>query len=187
MLERPPSPRAWNTPLAALAVCVLALCAPPPPEQEIRIPVEHETLHLAPLQGAESLRSLPHWPDSPASQQAILSELDGFFQQMLAHVHRCEKYGLFRVVDSMGGPTVVVRPSIRPGAITADSLPIVITVTVDHLAAGRTYTYAANAVARANGETLSDSNALSFYGLAFADFRRRAPYADLAAPFCARR
>jgi hypothetical protein len=187
MISRLPSPRAWTRPVVALAAYVLALCSPPPPEHEIHIPVEHETLFLAPLRGVESLRNLPHWPNSSAGHKAIMSELDGFYQQMLAHVHRCEKYGLFRVVDSMGGPTVVVRPAIRPGAITADSLPIVIEMTVEHLAAGRTYSYAADAVARAKGETLNDSNALSFYGLAFADFRRRAPYADLAAPFCGRR
>ncbi len=171
-------------PLCGIAIAFWLMCSRPPrTDSDVTIPVEYEKIYLAPIAGYEKLKDWEQWPVDAHKSRVLLSEFEEVHKRLLAEFHRCEKYGLFTMVDSNEAPTIIVTPVVNTGDMRGDTLQIAVSALVHHNALGRDYSYAIKGMGIAD-LPLSPNNAYRFYGLGLADYRRRFPYRAFAAPFC---
>ncbi len=160
-------------------------CSSPPPLNTAEIPVEHEKLYIAPVDGLEMLVEYPHWPLAVDSMIILLEEVEKLRENLVAEFHKNEKYGLYALVDSAQGPTVFVNFEIITLHITDESFYMPIRLKVHDKAHDKRYYKKFEPRISLTTDSLlreADPFRKAVYGLA--EYRRSFPYDTVVQLFC---
>jgi|GEM_PF-1084485 len=171
-----------------IAICIAALlyCTPPPqavkPQGSQKINIQHEKLIILPFTGLETFARMSGWPSDSGEIAALVSMLAPLYDDLVAEFRRCEKFGMYTVVDSLHGPTVVVQPQFAFEAVRNDSLFIRVILNIENKATEKK----ASIEIRAWGlfdPSMRNARPLNRIGLALASYRRLFPYKKAVAFF----
>jgi hypothetical protein len=145
------------------------------------IPVEHERLYLAPLKNDVSLESLESWPQEPAKQKILLKNISDIWKKLKSEFIRCEKFGLYKIVEDTEHPTV--RISVTLISIEENSsLSIPVRLEVERLPDGHHSVYTVPAYAAAP-VSKKDTNPFNYANRLFSNYRRNFPYIQIVSFF----
>ena len=160
-------------------------CTMPPPDEtyvEAAIPVTEERISLSPLISEAQIEKLPDWPADPSQQRILLNSLNGIWNLLLAEFRRCQKYGLYTIVDDNDNPTMRISIVLTPFTYNNDTLSLPVRLQAERLRDDQRFTYTLPAFAYLPppGRKLQSYH---FYGQLLTDYRRRFPYAVLVSFF----
>jgi hypothetical protein len=158
------------------------VCAPPPSHGETdHVSIAHETVFLTLVEWEKTLRSCAGWPAEEELREPLHDEVNRIRAALVDELSRCQKYGLYRVVDSLRAPTVRIELTILSPERRGDTLHLPVEARIRNTAAPWTIARSIDAfgVVDADGSsTMSDSRWLAH---ALADYRRRFPYRRIVA------
>jgi len=157
-------------------------CTPPQQRYDgpTTIPVENERICLAPLVIRAELESIDGWPNDPIRQKIILRQLTGIWNKLLAEFHRCEKLGLYQMVDDHEDPTVRISITLISNEFKSDTLYIPVRLQAESLHDGRRYIYTLQAKAWSKNKK---SNSYHYIGRLLSQYRKNFPYRSLVSFF----
>ncbi len=147
------------------------------------IPVEHERLYLQPIKGLERLQTSLYWPEDRNVAKVLIDYMETTWKNLLAEFRRCEKYGLYTMVDSTEAPTVFVSVEIINTKFFKDTLQIPLSIKTFHTANRRKHTITQKAYGVSQKDDQKQANSFYHLGAAFADYTRRFPYSEVVAVF----
>lgn len=145
------------------------------------IPVEHERLYLAPLKNDVSLENLDFWPQEPSKQKILLKNISDIWKKLKSEFKRCEKFGLYKMVDDTEHPTVRISVTLI-SVEESDSLSIPVRLEVERLPDGHHSIYTVPAYASVP-VSKKDSEPFSYANRLFSDYRRNFPYIHIVSFF----
>jgi len=175
-VERVAGRRGKNLPVAILFFLLFSNCASHLTTRGPQaIEVKYQKIYLKPLQGLEKLATADYWPDSIWQGKFLVENMQQVWKGLLAELRRCEKYGLYTVVDSTASSTFEISVEIVSSKIKADTLFIPMKITLYQKTDKRSHfiTVAAYGVFR---QDTSGTNNLPKLVSAFMDYRHRFPY-----------
>ncbi|MBD3393467.1 MAG: hypothetical protein GF418_15130 [Chitinivibrionales bacterium] len=164
------------------SLLLLAGCAKTAREGPKKISIAHEKVLIAPLAGLETLAGIEGWPRDSARINALLTALDELHQGIRAEFNRCEKYGMYTVVDSMLAPTVIVRPRLSFEHVRNDTLVMPLVLEIDNRAADKKFSVEIQAYGLFDPHN-ENGPPLHRIGRALASYRREFPYREAVALF----
>ena len=146
------------------------------------IEVKHQQICLQPVRGLEKLESSEYWPDSIWQGKFLIENMQQVWKNLLGEFHRCEKYGLYTMVDSTASSTVDIIPEIIFSNIKNDTLFISLGIKTFYKVNKRSNTLTVDAYGLFKQET---KEAVTVQALvsAFADYRRRFPYEKVVSAY----
>jgi len=168
------------------ALCALyGSCVVPPAKSMPRraaFPAANEKIFLSLAIDSSSLEQAPGWPAESALQAPLRSALKKLDSNMFVEFRRCEKYGLYELVDDSLRGSVYVTFVIGRFQVTKDTLAMPIRMTVSKPALTRTLsrTVWGRGVYRAKSPPKSQLHHLH---ILIADFCRNFPYTQAAEVF----
>ena len=145
------------------------------------IPVEHERLYLAPLQNDISLENLRFWPQDPDKQKILLKNFSSIWEKLKREFKRCEKFGLYKMVEDTEHPTVRISVTLI-SAEEGDTLFIPVRLEIERLSDRHhsIYTVPANATAAVSKK---EKNPFGYMNKLFSNYRRNFPYIQIVSFF----
>ena len=146
------------------------------------IEVKHQKIYLQPIKGLEKLEASEFWPDSIWQRKFLVENIAQVGKNLLAEFRRCEKYGLFTMVDSLASSTVEVTPEIVSSRIEKDSLFLAVRIITFYKADGKRNTMTISAYGLFEPDA-AEAVTLKEIVSAFADYRRRFPYEKVVSSF----
>ena len=146
------------------------------------IEVKHQKIYLQPIKGQERLESCEFWPDSIWQRKFLVENIQQVWKNLLAEFRRCEKYGLYTMVDSVASSTVEITPEIISSRIQKDTLFIPLRIQIFYKADKRSNAITIDAYGLFESDT-SEVKTVNELVSAFADYRRRFPYKKVVASF----
>jgi hypothetical protein len=169
---------------ATLPLLCLLSCTPPQKQLigTATIPVINERLCLSRVISEASLEQLPGWPHDPRQQKILLKNFTDLHNRLLAEFRRCQKFGLYQVVDDAEGPTMRISVALLPYEFENDTLRMPVRLQTEHLPDGQRYIYTLSARGTATSEA-RDRGEFHYIGLLLADYCRNFPYKALVSFF----
>jgi len=146
------------------------------------IEVKHQSINLQPISGLHRLELHELWPANKTERDFLLEQFDQVWKNLLAEFRRCEKYGLYTIVDSTGSSTVTITPGIVSMKIRNDTLHIPMEIKTYNTSEKRSAAVTIDAFGVCPTDTTSNI-LLQKLGKAFADYRRRFPYKNIVSLF----
>ncbi|MBN1578795.1 MAG: hypothetical protein JW913_19705 [Chitinispirillaceae bacterium] len=166
---------------------LLAGCMPPHRSETYvaaaTIPVADERLCLSPLISEAQVEHLPDWPSDPQQQKILLKTFDEIWERLQAEFRRCQKYGLYTMVDDYDNPTVRISVILTTVQFVKDTLSMPVRLQAERLRDDQRFIYTLPAIAVIQSEKKA-SQPFHYYGQLFSDYRRRFPYTVLVSFFC---
>ncbi len=165
-------------------VVLFIFCSPhrPRPVSDAAIPVAGERLSLSPLISEASLEDMPEWPADPVQQKVLLEKFNEIWKKLLSEFKRCEKYGLYTMVDDKDAPTVRISIVITSARLENDTLYMPVRLQAERLSDDKRYIYTLPVFA-----TLTSKNKTKqpfhYYGHLLSDYSRNFPYTILVSFF----
>ena len=135
------------------------------------IPVENERLYLAPLVVEASLENLSGWPQDPTRQKILLKTVNDIWNRLKGEFRRCEKLGLYEMVEDTQNPSMRISVTIISAEIVDDTLRMPVRLQAERLPDGQKFIYSIPALATAP----SHENDFHFLGLLLGDYKRNFP------------
>ena len=148
------------------------------------IAVKHQNLYLQPISGLDKLALLEEWPADKNQGTFLLEQFSFLNKNLLAEFRRCEKYGLYTMVDSTGSSTVTVTPELSSPRIRNDTLHLPMILKAYNKSEKRVGTVTISAFGLCPVDS-TGTIPLQKLGKALADYRRRFPYKKIVALFYA--
>ena len=148
------------------------------------IEVKYQKIYLEPLQGLERLETADFWPDSIWQGKFLVENMQQVWKGLLAELRRCEKYGLYTVVDSTASSTVEISPEIVSAKIKDDTLFIPMKMTIYQKADKRSHVMTVDAYGLISQDTAGTNNLQKLVS-GFTDYRYRFPYQKAVSLFYA--
>lgn len=164
---------------------ILAGCFPPPEHDmmiDAVIPVVEERLSLSPLISEATMNDLAYWPTAPEQQKILLENLNIIWQNVLAEFRRCEKLGLYTMVDDNDNPTYRISLTLTSLELKNNTLYMPVRMQAERLRDDKRFIYTLPAKA-SEKSTLNPQRAFHYYGLLLGEYRRRFPAHDIVSFF----
>ena len=136
------------------------------------IPVPNERLYLAPIILNADLGQLDGWPEDQAQQKVLLENFTDMHKKIKAEFRRCEKFGMYTVVDDTGNPTVRISIEILSADLTNDTLKMPVQLQAEKLHSDQKYIYSLPVSA----STENQQNRFRYSGMLLTNYKRLFPY-----------
>lgn len=146
------------------------------------IEVKHQKIHLQPIKRLYILESNEYWPDESKHGKILLDYIQQVWKNLLGEFRRCEKYGLYTMVDSTASSTVLISLEIISSELKNDTLYIPLKLKTLYKSDNISYTSKIDAYGLCPSDTIITAQ-MQILGAAFADYRRRFPYQKVVASF----
>jgi hypothetical protein len=146
------------------------------------IPVIDERLSLSPLTSEAHIEQLPDWPNDPAEQKVLLRTFDEIWNRLKAEFRRCQKYGLYTIVEDTDNPTIRISVTLTSTEMEGDTLKMPIRLQAERLSDDQRFIYQVPASAFVSTEK-RNSNPYYYYGQLLSEYRRSFPYKVLVSFF----
>ena len=146
------------------------------------ISVVDERLSLSPLVSEARIEELPEWPSAPDQQKILLKNFDDIWNRLLAEFRRCQKYGLYRMVDDNDNPTVRISVVLSEVTMTGDILSMPIRLQAERLRDDQRFIYTIPARAHTSSSDRS-TKPFHYYGRLLSAYRRDFPFRDIVSFF----
>jgi hypothetical protein len=160
-------------------------CLPPPAIEtyaEAAISAADERVSLSPLISEAKMEVLPDWPKDPYQQKILLNNFDVIWNQLLAEFRRCQKYGLYTMVEDFDNPTFRISIVLTDVSLSNDTLLLPVRLEAQRLRDDQRfmYTLPAKAVARSKKSTISSFH---YYGQLLSNYRSNFPDREIVSFF----
>lgn len=110
------------------AGAILLFCSPAPHEKGDYaykgVPAINAHVRLAPLVNASNIVSIEGWPSDTLQQAVIMRRFDKIQARLLSELRRCEKYGLYIMVDDSSEATMTITLTLMPFSRDYDTVTI---------------------------------------------------------------
>lgn len=146
------------------------------------IEVKHQKIHLQSIKGLEKLESSEYWPDSTWQGKFLIENMQQVWKNLLGEFRRCEKYGLYTMVDSTASSTVDIIPEVIYSRIKKDTLFISLGIKTFYQVNKRSNTMTVDAYGLFKQDTKEAVTVRALVS-AFADYRRRFPYEKVVSTY----
>lgn len=146
------------------------------------ISVVDERLNLSPLVSEAHIEKLPEWPTAPEQQKILLKNFDDIWNKLHAEFRRCQKYGLYRMVDDNDNPTVRISVVLSEVTMTADTLSMPLRLQAERLRDDQRFIYTIPAKAYISSSDRS-VQPFHYYGQLLSAYRRNFPVRDIVSFF----
>jgi hypothetical protein len=146
------------------------------------ISVLDERLSLSPIVSEAKVEHLPDWPSDPTEQKILLKNFDAIWNRVHAEFRRCQKYGLYAMVDDNDNPTIRISIILSDVEMVNDSLHMPVRLQAERLRDDQRFIYTIPAKAWFSPEGRS-AKPFHYYGHLLADYRRNFPYRDIVSFF----
>jgi len=113
---------------AAVAACVCAALSCAGHAKKARFPAAHETVRLNTIERLPDLSNLPGWPQDSVRQRLLYANFTALWHKMKDELIRCEKYGLYRTIDTSQDAVIEVDLLFGNPQWRNDSLCLDVTV-----------------------------------------------------------
>jgi hypothetical protein len=165
--------------------CALVVCTPARRVDtyvSAAIPVAEERLSLSPIISEVETGNLPGWPSDPNQQKILLKTFNEIWLRLLSEFRRCQKYGLYAMVEDNDNPTMRISVTITAMELVGDTLSMPIRLQAERLRDDQRFSYTLPVKAYASSQK-REENPFHYYGQLFADYRRSFPYKVLVSYF----
>ncbi|MBN1757017.1 MAG: hypothetical protein JW863_01795 [Chitinispirillaceae bacterium] len=146
------------------------------------IPVVDEKLSLSPIISEVETGNLPDWPSNPDQQKILLKTFNTIWLKLLSEFRRCQKYGLYTMVEDNDNPTIRISVTITAMELTGDTLSMPIRLQAERLRDDQRFSYTLPVKAKAPASD-PQPNPFHYYGKLFSDYARSFPYKVLVSYF----
>jgi hypothetical protein len=168
------------------AIALILFCTVPPGKNvPAAIPVEHERICPYPISGAARLEEIASWPSDSMLSAPLLAQIDHLHRSIVGEFRRCEKYGLYRTVDSTRAPTKAIFLSLANPELEESGLCMDIMVEVHDLLSNKqqhSQTLSFCSRTETSGTGVGDPS-YHHLGKALAAYRRNFPVGELVGLF----
>lgn len=175
-----------NLKLLLILLSVTAIGCLPPPNidsfAEPAISVAEERISLSPLICEAELNKLPDWPKQPIEQQLLANNLSDAWNKLLIEFRRCQKYGLYTMVEDNDNPTFRISVILTDLLLENDTLTLPVRLQAERLRDDQRFVYTFPAKAYAHSRTRA-SSPFHYYGELLANYRRNFPQKDIVSYF----
>ena len=166
---------------------VLFFCTPAPGENrtgaQSSVPAENERLWIAPFINKTRLEDLEGWPRDSLERSILRRHVDGIGKKLLSEFRRCEKYGLYKMVDDSSSATMRLLVTLDGYTRTKDTLTVPVLLHVASRSNPRVYDFifypCAGGVTDKNG-----SSPFHYAGDLVAELCSSFPYREIVYHFC---
>ncbi len=146
------------------------------------IEVKHHTIYLQPIKGLQQLELNELWPKNKIKGSFLTENILQIWKHLLSEFRRCEKYGLYTMVDSTVSSTVHITPQIITMRVRNDTLHIPIKIETFNTAEKISASLTIHAFGLCPSDT-SDTVTFQKLSVALADYRRTFPYQETVSHF----
>ncbi|MDO5575638.1 MAG: hypothetical protein Q4F84_01050 [Fibrobacter sp.] len=167
--------------ISILCVCSCTASIENLPESTAAIPVQNETLYLAPLQNDVYLENINFWPSDPSRQKILLKNFSDIWKLLKKEFVRCEKFGFYKMVEESEHPTARISVTLLSVQEENDSLFIPVKLEIEHIADGINSIYTVPACAALPQK--QKNKPLRYLNKAFSDYKRNFPYEQIVSFF----
>ena len=94
------------------------------------VKIQYQKVFLKPIEGISCITESRFWPDTLCEKTMVSDNMNQLFKNLLSEFRRCEKYGLYTMVDSMESYSVEVTIRLLSAALQGDTLCIPLNVTI---------------------------------------------------------
>ena len=171
--------------IGIVAVCMYLGCSPAPRIETwvaATISVVDERLSLSPIISEAEVEHLPDWPEDQARQKILLKEFNAIWNRLNAEFRRCQKYGLYDMVDDNDNPTIRISIVLSDVEMTGDSLQMPVRLQAERLRDDQRFIYTIPAKAWVSPRERAQSP-FHYYGRLLGAYRRNFPYRDIVSFF----
>lgn len=149
---------------------------------EATIPVAEERISLSPIISEIQVEQLPGWPSDPYQQQILLKNLNEIWTSQLAEFRRCQKRGLYTMVDDNDNPSMRISITLTALTYTDDTLSIPVRLLAERLRDDQRYVYTLPARAVLASPDRK-TRPFHYYARLLSEYRQRFPYAEIVSFF----
>lgn len=166
-------------------------CSPiPGPNKSLEQPlnVENERIFLAPVSFKESLEKLNGWPEDSLKQKILKANFKNIRDKLDSEFHRCEKFGLYRMVEENESPTIIITVTITSIDLENDTLRMPLKLQAQWLIGAKSYAQSIPAKASVeNASREKNENRFHYLGLLLSNYTINFPYKLIVSFFYPRR
>jgi hypothetical protein len=123
----------WYCAIPAVLFCVCTPVRRSNTYVAAAIPVVDERLSVSPIISEVATQNLPEWPTDPARQQILLQTFNDIWQRLQSEFRRCQKYGLYTMVEDNDNPTIRISVVITAIELHNDTLSMPIRLQAERL------------------------------------------------------
>lgn len=166
------------------ALCaVMLFCSPAPHENndfsQKGVSAVNARIWLAPFVNQSNIASIEGWPKDSLQQAIIMGHFEKIEQRLLSELRRCEKYGLYTMVDDGKGASLTVTVTLMPFSRDHDTVTIPVNVKIISTASAAAYSYDFKPQVPAYRE-MWDKNPFHYVGLIMMNYVNYFPYKAIA-------
>jgi hypothetical protein len=173
---------AFLFPLSAFCAIILS-CSPAPHDEsdsgQKGVPAINARIWLAPFINNSNIASIEGWPDDSLQRTIIFRHFDIIEARLLSELRRCEKYGLYTMVDDSNGASMTMTIAYMPFSRDYDTVTIPVNVKIESTAPAAAYTYKFNPRISAYRE-MREKNRFYYVGLILMNYVNDFPYQAIA-------
>jgi hypothetical protein len=174
-------------PLGALGA-VMLLCSPAPHEKsesvQAGVDATNARIWIAPLVNNSDIASIEGWPADSLQRTVLMRHFNKIQVRLLSEMRRCEKYGLYTMVDNQKAATMTVSITLMPFTRSYDTVTIPVRVRVVSSESEAVPDFEFKPRCPAFRE-LKNSNTYHYVGLILSNYVDDFPYNDIARIFYA--
>ena len=175
-----------NTTIALpLFACAVLVCTPVRRVDTYvtaAIPVVDERISISPIISEVETSNLPDWPKDPGQQKILLKTFNDIWLRLQAEFRRCQKYGLYTMVDDNDNPTIRISVVITAMDLHNDTLSMPIRLVAERLRDDQRFSYTLPAASGTSFRKRT-SQPFHYYGLLLSGYARSFPYGVLVSFF----
>jgi hypothetical protein len=136
-------------------------------------------VRLAPLINKSNIASLEGWPDDSLQRMIIMRRFDKIEEKLLSELRRCEKYGLYTMVEDSNEAGMTITVTLMPFSRDYDTVTIPVTVEIQSAVPRASYGYTFNPRVYTDRET-REKNSFHYVGLIMMNCVNDFPYKAIA-------
>jgi hypothetical protein len=170
-------------PLVSVLCAILFFCTPAPHETgeslQKWVPAVNARIWLAPFINSSNIASIEGWPDDSIQRRIIMSRFGQVESRLLSEMRRCEKYGLYSMVDDSSGASMIMKVTLEPFSREYDTVTIPVKVTIASTSSAALYSYDFKPRVPAYRD-MREKNPYHYVGLIMMNFVNNFPYKTIA-------
>jgi len=172
----------------ALGAAAMFSCSPAPHEKKAPdtvqkgVNAESARIWLAPIINNSDIASIEGWPNDTVEREVLMRHFDKIEAKLLAELRRCEKYGLYTVVNDSAAATMTVTVSFEGFTRDYDTVTIPVKVRVESTGSEGSSIYDFKPTALAQREVRQE-NPFHYVGMILKNYANGFPYGKIARLF----
>lgn len=142
------------------------------------VQIQYQKVFLKPIEGISCITESRFWPDTLCEKAMVSDNMNQLWKNLLSEFRRCEKYGLYTMVDSMESYSVEVSVKLISAVLQGDTLSIPLNVTIENkvFSQNNTYQIPAHGICYPYTDTMP---ACYRIGSGISDYKRCFPYQEI--------